>query len=88
MYYRGRHKVSNYEKVSTLKVEQEPEPLNEKKVEMIAESAVQSEKKIAALKTIGRYVKGYLERKRLIEENSNYNPYVTGSTYQIINEKI
>ena len=62
-------------------MEPEPEQLNEKKVEMMADTAVTNEKKEAALKVIGRYVRAYLERERWIELNSNYNPYVTGSLY-------
>ena len=71
-----------------LKIEPEPVELNEKKAEMMAESAVQNEKKAAALKIIGRFVRRYLEKKHWIEEHMNYNPYVTGSVYHVSNDKI
>ena len=74
-------KVANYEKVNTLKMVQEPEKVSEKKVEMMADTAITNEKKEAALKVIGRYVRAYLERRNWIELNSNSNPYVTGSLY-------
>ena len=79
-------KESNYERVNMLKIEPEPVELNEKKVEMMAGSAVQNEKKLAALKTIGRFVRRYLEKKKWIEMHSNYNPYVTGSVYHCSNK--